>query len=67
VTGVCDKGMCDRMWDWSEFAEGCMTRLGTRVCQGVWLDSELGRVCPGVQSLTAKVQSLKAKFWSLSV
>ena len=27
---VCDKGMCDRTRDWSEFAKGCMTGLGTK-------------------------------------
>ena len=33
----CVTGVFDRTWDWLEFAKGCMTGLGTRVCQGMWL------------------------------
>jgi len=59
-------GACDRTWSWLEFAEGCMTGLGTRGCQGVWLDSELDRVCQVVRSLKTEDQRLKAKDGILS-
>ena len=59
-TQGCVTRACDRTQNWSEFAERCMTGLGTRVCQGVWLDSELARVCQEVWSLKAKDQSLSA-------
>ena len=53
-------GACDRTQSWSEFAEGCMTGLGTRGCQGVRLDLELERVCQVVRSLSAEDWILSA-------
>ena len=57
----CVTGACDRTRSWSEFAEGCMTGLGTRGFQGVQLDLELERVCQVVWSLKAEDRRLNSR------